>query len=207
MSSEESGTPPVEGPEGSGEMAIEKGPFGGEWDRRTLFKGAALGTAAAAMYAGGRMAFGPLTAFADDLSALKCTANDVRIPAPGQIINEPCTCTGTFTAEVSFPIVNNTGTSRYCVTMHLCPGVDEDGNVVVPAQDIIVGTIPRELRRDQDGHDPELPVRRGPRVLRRHGPGGATADSRRALPARPVSAARRSRGTSWRTIRARIPTA
>ena len=52
MSSEESGPPPVEGPEGSGEMAIEKGPFGGEWDRRTLFKGAALGTAAAAMYDG-----------------------------------------------------------------------------------------------------------------------------------------------------------
>ena len=142
MSSEESGPPPVEGPEGSGEMAIEKGPFGGEWDRRTLFKGAALGTAAAAMYAGGRMAFGPLTAFADDLSGLKCTANDVRIPAPGQILNEPCTCSGTFNAEVSFPIVNNTGTSRYCVTMHLCAGVDEDGNVVVPAQDIIVGTIP-----------------------------------------------------------------
>ena len=142
MSSEESGPPPVEGPQGSGEMAIEKGPFGGEWDRRSLFKGAALGTAAAAMYAGGRMAFGPLTAFADNLSGLKCTANDVRIPAPGQILNEPCTCSGTFHAQVSFPIVNNTGTSRYCVTMHLCAGVDEDGNDVVPAQDIIVGTIP-----------------------------------------------------------------
>ena len=45
MASDESGLPPIEGPEGSGEAAVEKGPCGGQWDRRTLFKGAALGTA------------------------------------------------------------------------------------------------------------------------------------------------------------------
>jgi hypothetical protein len=141
MSSDEVNAGPPEGHEAGGE-AVERLPFGTASDRRTFFKGAALGTAAAAMYAGGRMAFAPLTAFADDLSSLNCTANDVRIPAPGQILNEPCNCTGTFNAQVSFPIVNNTGTDRYCVTMHLCAGVDQNGNVVVPAQDIIVGTIP-----------------------------------------------------------------
>ena len=124
MSSDESDLPPVEGPEGSGETAIEKGPFGGQWDRRTLFKGAALGTAAAAMATGGRMAFGPLTAFANDLSNLPCTANDVQIIGTGIVVNEPCDCTGTFTAEVQFTVRNITSTGRYCVSVHLNDGRD-----------------------------------------------------------------------------------
>ena len=48
------------------------------------------------------MAFGPLTAFADNLSGLNCTANDVRILGAGPDLNEPCTCSGTFTADVRF---------------------------------------------------------------------------------------------------------
>src|SRR5947209_13885641 len=118
------------------------------WNRRTFLKAAALGTAAAALLnrAGdGSFNFGPLAALADDLSSLNCTANDVRIAGPGVVLNEPCICkTGdTFTAQVQFHIVNNTGTDRYCVTGHLCPGVDENGNVVVPAPaNIIFGDIP-----------------------------------------------------------------
>ena len=72
------------------------------WNRRTFFKSAALGTAAAAMYEGGRAVFSPLVAYADDLSGLNCTANDVRIVGPGIIVNEQCACTGTFTAQVRF---------------------------------------------------------------------------------------------------------
>ena len=44
--SEDSHTPLPEGFEPTSEAEVLKGPFGGEWDRRTLFKGAALGTAA-----------------------------------------------------------------------------------------------------------------------------------------------------------------
>jgi hypothetical protein len=138
MSSDETDARPPEGHEAGGE-AMERLPFG--TDRRTFFKGAALGTAAAAMYAGGRMAFGPLTAYGDVLTNVNCTANDVRISGPGIILNEECTCTGTFNAQVRFRIINNTGTTRYCVTVHLCDGVDEDGNVVFPATDLVFGNI------------------------------------------------------------------
>jgi len=142
MSSEESGPPPVEGFGGSGEVEIERGPFGGQWDRRTLFKGAALGTAAAAMYEGGAL-FAPLAAFADDLSSLNCTANDVRIPGPGQILNEPCDCPPgtTFDAQVRFRVINNTGTTRYCVTVHFCPGTLPGGGTFIPPN-VVIGDVP-----------------------------------------------------------------
>ncbi|MFL5759579.1 MAG: twin-arginine translocation signal domain-containing protein [Thermomicrobiales bacterium] len=109
--------------------------------RRKFLKAAAIGTAVAA-FAGKGINFGPLSAYADVLTNVNCTANDVRISGPGIIINEPCSCpTGKFDAQVKFRIINNTGTSRYCVTSHLCPGRDAAGNIVVPAQDIIFGTI------------------------------------------------------------------
>jgi hypothetical protein len=114
---------------------------GSLWDRRTFFKSAALGTAAAAMVTGGRMVFGPVTAYADVLTNVNCTANDVRISGPGIIVNEECDCDGTFNAQVQFRVINNTGTTRYCVTVHLCDGLDEEGNVVFPATDLIVGDI------------------------------------------------------------------
>ena len=112
------------------------------WNRRTFFKSAALGTAAAAMYEGGRAVFSPLTAYAEPLGDLNCTANDVRIFGPGQIVNEDVHLYRHVRRAGPFRLINNTGTDRYCVTVHLCPGIDEDGNVVVPAQDITVGTVP-----------------------------------------------------------------
>jgi hypothetical protein len=125
-----------EGAEGQGEVAAEAPGFGTESSRRTFLKGAALGTAAAAMYEGGAL-FAPLRAYADDLSGLNCTANDVRIVGPGIVLNEPCGCTGTFNAQVSFRVINNTGTQRYCVTVHFCPGA----NGFSPG-DILIGDIP-----------------------------------------------------------------
>jgi hypothetical protein len=65
----------------------------------------------------------------------------VRIIGPGIIVNEPCGCSGNFPAKVRFKLNNNTGTQRYCVTVHLCDGRNVDGQVVVPAQDLIVGTV------------------------------------------------------------------
>src|SRR5215213_11099939 len=112
-----------------------------QWNRRTFFKAAALGTAAAAMYEGGRAVFSPVVAYADNLSGLNCTANDVRIIGPGQIINEPCACTGSFNAQVRFRVVNNTGTTRYCVTVHFCPGPLPGGGNFDPG-DVLIGDIP-----------------------------------------------------------------
>lgn len=110
------------------------------WSRRTFLKAAALGAAAATLMnkdSLGNLRFGAASALADDLSGLGCTANDVRIVGPGIILNEPCTCTnGVFNADVQFHIINNTGTDRYCVTVHLCPAPG------FPQRDIVVGTIP-----------------------------------------------------------------
>ena len=54
------------------------------WNRRTFFKSAALGTAAAAMYEGGHARSARSWSYADTLSGLNCTANDVRIVGPGR---------------------------------------------------------------------------------------------------------------------------
>jgi len=43
---------------------------------------------------------------------------------------------------VQFHIINNTGTTRYCVTVHLCPAFDANGNQIFPQKDIVVGDIP-----------------------------------------------------------------
>src|SRR3954447_23249484 len=59
--------------------------------RRGYLAAAALGSAAAALVGSGS-SLGSLTAFADDLSTLNCTANDVRIVGTGKILNEPCNC-------------------------------------------------------------------------------------------------------------------
>jgi hypothetical protein len=110
------------------------------WHRRTFLKAAALGTAAAALLNADRsgLHFGAFDALADDLSGLNCTANDVRIVGPGIIVNEQCSCSGTFDAQVSFHIINNTGTDRYCVTVHLCPVP----SLNIPQRDIVIGDIP-----------------------------------------------------------------
>jgi hypothetical protein len=96
------------------------------FSRRTFLKAAALGTAAAALLnrdALGNLDFGASSAFADDLSNLGCTANDVQLLGTGKVINEPCTCSAgsSFTAQVVFTIFNNASSARNCVELHLCP--------------------------------------------------------------------------------------
>lgn len=105
------------------------------WNRRTLLRAAALG--AAALGALGKIDL----AVAHIQTNVNCTANDVRIIGPGIVINEPCNCTGTFNAQVTFQINNNTGTNRYCVTAHLCDGRNAAGQIVFPARDILIGTV------------------------------------------------------------------
>jgi hypothetical protein len=39
---------------------------------------------------------------------------------------------------VAFKIENNAASERYCVTLHLAPGVDAEGKTVVPSQDIVL---------------------------------------------------------------------
>jgi len=132
--------PAIVGVGGDADAADDDTAFGPSTSRRRFLTAAALGTAAAAMYQGGTM-FRPLAAYADNLSSLNCTANDVRIIGPGQIINEPCACTGTFNAQVRFRVVNNTGTTRYCVTVHFCPGPLPGGGNFDPG-DVQIGDIP-----------------------------------------------------------------
>src|ERR1041384_1347298 len=100
MSPDEGGPLPFE-KVGEPESVGDEATVGSSWNRRTFLKAAALGTAAAAVWQKGPgLHLGPAAAFADDLSSLNCTANDVRIPTPGVILNEPCGCTGKFDAQV-----------------------------------------------------------------------------------------------------------
>ena len=118
------------------------------WNRRTFFKSAALGTAAAAMYEAGGAVFSPLRVYANDLSNSPCTANDVQIIGAGVIQNEDCPCTGTFDAVVRFTVRNITGTERYCVALHFVPNEDgfDPGDVILrTGEDGVSGTstVPR----------------------------------------------------------------
>jgi TAT (twin-arginine translocation) pathway signal sequence len=125
-------------------VASEGGALGGV-SRRTFLKAAALGTAAAALMnqtGGGGIQLGPLSAFANDLSTLPCTANDVNIIGPGQVINEPCTCSGgTFTATVQFTVQNGAGAGRYCIALHLAPATINGGSFG-GGLDILLNTKP-----------------------------------------------------------------
>jgi hypothetical protein len=117
------------------------------WTRRTFLKAAALGAAAAALInkTGESPQLGPLTAYANDLSTLPCTANDVEIVGTGVVVNAPCPCTGTFTARVEFKVRNNTGTARYCIAIHPVPSgnfnpgdlilEDANGSSTAPGKD------------------------------------------------------------------------
>jgi len=78
----------------------------------------------------------PQAAWANDLSNLPCTAGDVEIVGNGTIVNEPCTCTGTFSAQVKFTVRNNTSTGRYCIALHLVP----DGVVLTAPFDVLLKT-------------------------------------------------------------------
>src|SRR6266571_287184 len=103
-----SATEPSEPTEAGSESVVETTASPG-WSRRTFLKAAALGTAAATLLnkSGEGLQFGPLAAYADDLSNKPCTANDINV-GTGAVTNEACTCSGTFTANVSFPVTNNT---------------------------------------------------------------------------------------------------
>src|SRR5215207_1759985 len=95
---------PIEPTHGAAD-AVDDTPNRAGLKRRTFLKAAALGSAIAGLSGligqtrEDGLQFGPLTAYADNLSSLNCTANDVRITGPAQIVNEPCSCTGTFNAQ------------------------------------------------------------------------------------------------------------
>jgi hypothetical protein len=125
MSSEESGPGPFERVDELPEALDDAEVLGNPWDRRTFLKAAALGAAATALWQKGPgLTFGPAAAYANDLSHLPCTANDVQVIGTGIVINEPCDCTDTFDAVVQFTVRNITGTGRYCVALHLPDGTD-----------------------------------------------------------------------------------
>jgi hypothetical protein len=134
-------------PEDIGESPIEStdGAKQGTFNRRTFLKAAALGTAAAALLnkdALGNLELGPMSALADDLTSLGCTAKDVQLlnNGVGQITNESCNCTpGTsFIATALFTVTNN-ASSRFCVQLHLCPKT-----VTIPGttQTAVIGASP-----------------------------------------------------------------
>jgi hypothetical protein len=125
------------------------------WSRRTFLKAAALGTAAAAMAGrsgSGGLHLGSSSASAardlpQDLFNFPCTAEDIFLVdavgsttplGVGQIINEPCVCTGTFTAEVQFVVFNKTSTDRYCIALHLSDLFDAEGNLAYAGRDVIL---------------------------------------------------------------------
>jgi hypothetical protein len=112
------------------------------WSRRAFFQAAALGAAAAAFLEGKR--FVPSIAWANDLSGLPCTANDVTVGV-GTVLNEPCDCNGTLGAPVAFQVTNNTGSNRYCVVLHLPDGTDIplSPSILPPNQTtVMTGTLP-----------------------------------------------------------------
>jgi hypothetical protein len=112
-------------------------------NRRRFLTAAVLGTAAAAFLnkgSGRALHLGPASAFAHDISDFQCTANDVRIQGPGRILNEPCDCTGTFSATVEFTVINNASSDRNCITLHLCP-VMINGVLFNPGDVVLQGTV------------------------------------------------------------------
>jgi hypothetical protein len=137
LTSEDGGTNAFERVDEPPEPPAEGAFLGTPWDRRTFLKAAALGTAAAAIWQKGPgLTFGPAAAYANDLSESPCTANDVVVVGTGLVVNEPCTCTGTFPATVQFQLQNNTNTNRYCVALHFPVGSP------FGEQDVILHTTP-----------------------------------------------------------------
>lgn len=124
--------------------------------RRTFLKAAVLGVGAAAIHQG----FNPVSAYANDLSSFQCTANDVRIVGPGRILNEPCSCTGTFNAQVAFTVENNAGADRYCITLHLCPTVI-NGQTVNLGDVVLQGSISGKTTQVMTATIPNYPCGAG----------------------------------------------
>src|SRR5438876_2698106 len=89
------------------------------WTRRAFFQAAALGAAAAAFLDAKH--FVPSMAWADDLSSFPCEANDINVTG-ARVTNDCTECSGKFNAIVDFDVVNNTNTTRYCVSIHIPAG-------------------------------------------------------------------------------------
>lgn len=88
------------------------------WSRRTFFKAAAIGAAAATFV--GRDGAGHLRLGAASASAanLVCRAGDIEVSG-GEAINEPCTCTGSFVPQFRFFVSNQNNANRTCITLIL----------------------------------------------------------------------------------------
>jgi hypothetical protein len=140
--------------------------------RRTLLKVAAVGTTVAAI--AGRDAFSPSSALADDLSGFQCTAGDVEIIGVGQIVNEPCGCSGTFGASVNFTVRNNAASDRGCITLHLVPVTLPDGSVFNPGDVSLQGSIAGKTTQVMSGTIANWPCGAGLVCF-----GSPTADGRR----------------------------
>lgn len=148
---------PIQSEEPAGESP-ETGNVPGFWSsRRTLMKAAALGAGVAA----GAWRFRPLEAFAHNISDFQCTANDVRIIGPGQVLNEPCECTGTFTAQVQFTVENNAAAERFCITLHLCPTTLPNGSIFNPGDVVLQGTVPGKTTQTMLATIPNFPCGAG----------------------------------------------
>jgi hypothetical protein len=122
--------------------------------RRTFLKAAALGAAAAAVVGrsgSGSLRLGSSSVYAHDISTFQCTSNDVRIPTAGQIINEPCDCTGTFNAIVQFTVTNNAASARNCITLHLCPVTLPNGTIFNPGDVLLDGIIAGKTTKTMTG--------------------------------------------------------
>jgi hypothetical protein len=136
---------PVTSPE---EEALAGGELTGQsLHRRSLLKAAAVGGTVAAF----AVHHGITPAEADDLSTFQCTANDVRIVGPGIVLNEPCGCSGSFAAQVSFTVENNAASDRGCITLHLVPVTLPNGSVFDPGDVSLGGSIPGKTTQTMTG--------------------------------------------------------
>lgn len=142
--------------------------------RRGFLRAAALGVGATAV---GWSQLKPLAVLAHDLSGLNCTANDVQILGAGQVLNEPCDCSGNFNAVVRFTVRNNAAADRRCVTLHLCPVELPDGTTFDPG-DIILGDIAGKTTATIETTIPNFPCGAGLLCFGTFLPGQDNADTK-----------------------------
>ena len=141
--------------------------------RRGFLRAAALGVGATAV---GWSPLRPMTVLAHDVSGLNCTANDVQLIGSGQVVNEPCQCSGTFPAEVQFTVRNNSASERRCVTLHLCPIELPDGTVFDPGDVVLPGSIPGKTTQVMTATSPGFPCGAGLLCFGEFLPGQDNAD-------------------------------
>lgn len=102
-------------------------------NRRKFLAAAALGSIVASQA-------NLLTAFAHVDTKSPCTAGDIEVTG-GTIVNEPCTCTGTFEAIAQFTVRNDNNSNRNCITFHL--GINPNNpNDPLNGKDLLLTTDP-----------------------------------------------------------------